>query len=189
MSSKPDLSIALLHEGMYNKQGQVVTTSLTLNDIHDLARCARTYGVHSVFIVHPSPTLRQLATVMKDHWQSGYGATYNPDRKEAISLIHVLASFDEVLTRVSERCGVSPHLIATSAKGAPGRLSYAHCRQLLDRDQVPHLLMLGTGWGMTDPLLERADYILAPIEGPTDFNHLSVRSACAIMLDRLLASH
>jgi hypothetical protein len=45
--------------------------------------------------------------------------------------------------------------------------------------------MFGTGWGMIDELIERADYYLDPIEGPVEYNHLSVRSACAIILDRL----
>ncbi|RLB43293.1 MAG: hypothetical protein DRH23_16495, partial [Deltaproteobacteria bacterium] len=31
----------------------------------------------------------------------------------------------------------------------------------------------------------RADVFLEPIVGPTDFNHLSVRAAVAITLDRL----
>jgi hypothetical protein len=30
-----------------------------------------------------------------------------------------------------------------------------------------------------------ADYTLKPIYGPVDYNHLSVRAACAIILDRL----
>jgi hypothetical protein len=49
----------------------------------------------------------------------------------------------------------------------------------------PFLLMFGTGWGMSDELMARADYVLKPINGPTDYNHLSVRAACAIILDRL----
>jgi hypothetical protein len=34
--------------------------------------------------------------------------------------------------------------------------------------------------------MEQADYILEPIYGPGEYNHLSVRSAVAIILDRLL---
>jgi hypothetical protein len=45
--------------------------------------------------------------------------------------------------------------------------------------------MFGTGWGMSQELLDRADIFLDPINGPKEYNHLSVRSACAIMLDRL----
>jgi hypothetical protein len=35
--------------------------------------------------------------------------------------------------------------------------------------------------------LQRADVFLEPIQGPADFNHLSVRAAVAITLDRLFA--
>jgi len=42
-----------------------------------------------------------------------------------------------------------------------------------------------SGWGLTDELLAGCDLRLPPIRGGSDYNHLSVRSACAIMLDRL----
>ena len=54
------------------------------------------------------------------------------------------------------------------------------------RDGGSYALVLGTAWGLTDDFLNQADYLLEPICGPTDYNHLSVRSAAAIMLDRLL---
>ena len=50
----------------------------------------------------------------------------------------------------------------------------------------PFLLILGTGWGLTEAIFSRSDYILEAIEGSTDYNHLSVRSAAAIVFDRLL---
>ena len=50
----------------------------------------------------------------------------------------------------------------------------------------PHLLVFGTGFGLADEIMKQMDYVLEPIWGPTDFNHLSVRSAAAIILDRLL---
>ncbi len=34
--------------------------------------------------------------------------------------------------------------------------------------------------------MDNADFFLEPIKGPSDYNHLSVRSAVAIVLDRLL---
>jgi hypothetical protein len=45
---------------------------------------------------------------------------------------------------------------------------------------------LGTGWGLTEECFSAADFILEPIAGNGSYNHLSVRSAAAIMLDRLL---
>ena len=53
-------------------------------------------------------------------------------------------------------------------------------------DGTPYALVLGTAWGLADTFIKQADYCLEPICGPTDYNHLSVRSAAAILLDRLL---
>jgi hypothetical protein len=49
------------------------------------------------------------------------------------------------------------------------------------------LLVFGTGWGLAAPVVEEAHAVLEPIRGPGPWNHLSVRSACAIALDRLRA--
>jgi hypothetical protein len=48
------------------------------------------------------------------------------------------------------------------------------------------LLLFGTGWGLADEVLEAADALLPPLAGPSGYNHLSVRAAAAIVLDRLL---
>ncbi|EKD49086.1 MAG: protein of unknown function DUF2168, partial [uncultured bacterium] len=50
--------------------------------------------------------------------------------------------------------------------------------------QRPVLIVLGTGSGLAPHIIERCDYILGPIHGFTHFNHLSVRSAAAAILDR-----
>jgi len=180
-----DLSVALLHDKMVDKQGKLVTTSITLIDIHDIARSSRTFGATNLFISHPSPHLRSLAKTLKSHWDEGFGATYNPNRKEALEAVEVVEDLDEAMSRIDERTGRLPKLVATSAKPGGARISFKEMRALLEKDDTPYLLLLGTGWGMSDELLERADLFLEPINGPTPYNHLSVRSACAIMLDRL----
>ena len=38
---------------------------------------------------------------------------------------------------------------------------------------------------MTEEVFDKSDYVLEPIGGGGDYNHLSVRSAASIMLDRL----
>ena len=48
------------------------------------------------------------------------------------------------------------------------------------------LLLFGTAWGLHDELLETVDYVLAPIAGRNGYNHLSVRTAAAIIMDRLV---
>ena len=50
----------------------------------------------------------------------------------------------------------------------------------------PYVLILGTAWGLAEEFISLADYVLEPIAGSTDYNHLSVRSAAAIIFDRLL---
>lgn len=56
---------------------------------------------------------------------------------------------------------------------------------MLNEPGAPLVLVLGTGWGLVEEILEKADVILEPIRGMGDYNHLSVRAAAAIMLDRL----
>lgn len=183
--SKIDLSVVLLHDQMVDKEGKIVTTSLTLIDVHDIARSSRTYGISTAYIAHPSPILRKISRTLKSHWEEGYGATYNPNRKDALSQVEILSDLDEVIAHIDQRTGKLPKLIATSAKKGPDRIHYSHMKEILS-DGDPYLLLFGTGWGMCDELLKRTDYFLEPIEGPTPYNHLSVRSACAIILDRLL---
>jgi hypothetical protein len=182
-----NLFVVLLHADMVDKTGADVTPSLTLIDLHDIARSARTYGVSATYISHPAAPMRALARTLKMHWEEGFGATYNPNRKEALEHIRVVASLDEVIADIHHHTGKLPQLIATSAKGGGDRVSFSQGRELLASSEQPVLLMLGTGWGMSQPLLDRADFFLEPICGPTPYNHLSVRSACAIMLDRLCA--
>ena len=51
----------------------------------------------------------------------------------------------------------------------------------------PILLLFGTGWGLEKSILTEADYVLDPVEGVGEYNHLPVRAAIAIILDRLVA--
>ncbi len=179
------LSVALLHDKMLNKKGELITASLTLIDIHDIARSSRTYGAERVYIVHPGEALQRLANVLKGHWEEGYGATYNPNRKEAIENVDILSDLDALKAKVEERTGKKPILVATSARPGEKRVTFKEMRSILESSDHPYVLLLGTGWGMCDSLLAEAQYFLEPINGPTEYNHLSVRSACAIMLDRL----
>ncbi len=70
-----------------------------------------------------------------------------------------------------------------SRKKAPG-LTYEQAKGMVTADKAI-LLLFGTAWGLADEVMDMADYLLDPVEGYTDYNHLSVRSAVAIILDRL----
>ena len=180
-----DLYVVLLHHPVLDKNGLIVTTALTNMDIHDIARTARTYGVRRFYVAHPVKALRVLAAKIMEHWDTGYGSTYNVTRKDALSLVRLEHDLDSTLLTLERESGMRPRLVVTSARGGPNRTSFASLRTQLESSNEPHLLVFGTGWGLTPEITERADVILEPVCGPTDYNHLSVRSAAAVILDRL----
>ena len=183
-----DLSVALVHYPVTNIEGKVVTTSITNMDVHDIARSSKTFGLQRYYIVHPTKALRKLVEHICDHWEHGFGSKYNPNRSDALQTISVVPDFDEVLADIEARTGSLPKIIATSARDAEHTLSYAEMRRILAEASEPHLLLLGTGWGLAEEMLQRADYQLAPIHGFSGYNHLSVRAAAAIILDRLFGA-
>jgi hypothetical protein len=180
------LFVALLHFPVYNKDHQVVTTSLTTLNLHDLARLTVTYGTSGCYIVTPLQRQQELALQMIAHWTQGYGAVYNPTRAEALQHMQVVESLAALEHDIVARCGMLPRYIATDARQFPGCISYARLRQLLWDQEAVFVLLLGTGWGLAHELIARCEYILTPIYGPTPYNHLPVRVAAGIMLDRLL---
>ena len=76
-------------------------------------------------------------------------------------------------------------MVVTSARQEAGNLTYGGFKTLLATGS-PYLLLFGTAWGLADEFLQAADYRLDPVQGPTDYNHLSVRCAAAVVFDRLL---
>jgi len=181
------LYVVLLHHPVYDKHGDVVATAVTNMDVHDLARIGKTYGVSGVFIATPVRALRLLAEKILEHWRTGFGAEYNETRREALALVQTVVDLDAAIVEIERACGDRPVLIASSAKSGAGRTRFAELRAGLAGGTRPHLLMLGTGWGLTREIVERADLVLEPILGVADYNHLPVRAAAAIMLDRLLS--
>lgn len=179
-----NLYIALIHYPVYNKNGEVVCTSITNHDIHDISRTAKTFGVKGYYLVHPVEALRNLALTIMGHWQEGFGATYNLTRKEAFSITHAVETLEQALTAIEAAEGKKPRIVVTSAK--KGGFSYPAFKKILEEDPSPYLILFGTGYGMIEELMNSADYSLEPIYGAGDYNHLPVRAAAAIILDRLV---
>jgi hypothetical protein len=180
-----DLYLALLHHPVYDKNRHVVTTAVTNMDVHDIGRLARTFDVRAFYVCTPVPTLRRLVQRIVRHWETGPGSIYNATRKEALALVRLTSDLESAVTDVERMAGSLPHVVVTTARDGPGRLTFAALRERLGRSGPPVLLVLGTGWGLTEGVLARADAVLEPIHGIGDYNHLSVRSAAAIMLDRV----
>lgn len=180
-----DLYLALLHHPVYDKTGMVVTTAVTNLDVHDIARMSRTFGVRAYYVCTPVDTLRRLVARIMRHWERGPGATYNATRRDALALVRLAPELDAAIAEIEAETGHLPRLVATSARGGPDRTSFAALRARLDAPGPPVLLVLGTGWGLAREVMDRVDDVLEPISGVGPYNHLSVRAAAAIMLDRL----
>lgn len=189
------LTICLLHHPVLDKSGKPSTVSLTNLDIHDMCRVSRTYDLAGVCFVTPLTDQRELGQRLLDHWTTGAGGRANPDRANALSLGRMAESLDEAIAQVTESAGAAPKVVATSARTsyrpARGRKEKAivfspsaHVRRWLA--EGPVLLVLGTGHGLAPEVLTRADAVLQPLRGFALYNHLPVRSAAAILVDRLL---
>ncbi|MGQ9509625.1 MAG: RNA methyltransferase [Thermodesulfobacteriota bacterium] len=186
MRGANNLYIGLVHYPVYNKRREVSATAVTNLDIHDLARCAKTFDLGGFFIITPLESQIQLVERMIRYWLEGEGATYNPTRKEAFSLIQVFRSLEEAEQKIYFLWKKRPKRIATGASPPPHPLSFLEAKKLLEDGKTPFFLLFGTGWGLTEEVKDQSDYILAPIEGK-GYNHLSIRTAAAIILDRLLS--
>lgn len=182
---RADVSLALIHYPVMNKEGKIITSSITNIDLHDIARSSRTFGVEHFYVVHPVRALRKLAEKICQHWAAGYGLQYNPTRSDALSIISLVPDFDDVLLDIETRTGQLPEIVVTSARKQMATSSYKDYRAYLMSARRPQLILFGTGWGLAQEFMSRADRCLEPIVGPTEFNHLSVRGAASIILDRL----
>lgn len=179
------LFTALVHYPVYNKKKQVVNTSITNLDLHDIARASATYDVEKYFVVQPIEVQHQLIDTLIGHWMQGFGARYNPDRRIALSRILPVKSIQAVKQYIEDHFGTPPMVISTAARAYPQTVGYREMREIMERRGGNFLLLFGTGWGLEQSVIADADYMLKPVYGPGDFNHLSVRSAVSIILDRL----
>lgn len=183
-----DVFLGLLHHPIYNKLGDKITTTITNYDLHDISRAARTYDINKYYVINYLKSQQQLVDRMKSYWTGGRGADYCYNRHEAFSVLEIASTLDEVKENIKNKTGKDAVLIATDAKNFENSVSYSKMREIFAEDDRPFLIILGTGYGLTEETLEQCDYILDPVIGRGDFNHLSVRSAASIILDRLLAS-
>lgn len=180
-----DLYLALIHAPVYNKNMETIATSITNLDIHDIARSATTFGVKRYYIVHPAEAQRALAGRIMGYWQEGFGAEYNQNRQEAFSRVRLVSELSEVIADIEQEQGRKVLKVATDAHQNSNTIDYSTLRKRIEETDDPVLLLFGTGWGLIHEVLEGCDLILDPVYGPGEWNHLSVRSAASIILDRL----
>ncbi len=180
------LFVCLVHYPVLNRMGETIASAITNLDLHDLARSCRTYGVPACYIVTPLEDQQALAHRLTAHWIEGKGGEILPERREALKLLKVVESISAACRDVFERSGKAPVLWASTARKENGSLAHRDARAALERDARPFMLMFGTGWGLAPSVIAEADAVLDPLAGAGSYNHLSVRSASAILMDRLL---
>ncbi|HEY0253597.1 MAG TPA: tRNA (guanosine(37)-N1)-methyltransferase TrmD, partial [Kofleriaceae bacterium] len=178
--------LALVHHPVVDRTGAIVTTALTNFDIHDLARSTMTFGLAALHLVTPVTSQREKAEHIAQLWM---GDDQGEHRARALRLVRTAESIETVISALAAEYGRAPMVVASSAKSTSfptaERRTPAELTAEFALDPAPLLVLLGTGWGLADPLIPSVSRILTPIDGYTDWNHLSVRSAGAILLDRL----
>ncbi len=188
--SIPKHYVALMHTQIKLKDGTVGTTSVTSIDLHDTARSCSTYGIKNFFMVSPLLDQQKIIGTFLNFWQSPEGKAYNESRYHAVSKVKPAHTFNEVIEYITSLEGVAPIVIGTSAKTHQhAKLIDYHNKKIVWGHKRPVLFIFGTGQGLEDALINTCDYLLTPVTGMTSYNHLSVRSAIAIILDRWLGLH
>ncbi len=187
MSHIPPHYVAIMHTQINIKGGRVGESSIASLDIHDIARSSKTYGMKNFFIVTPLKDQQEIMKSFLGFWHSIEGFEYNKSRYDAVKLVIPALSLQAVIESITQKEGKRPLLIATSAKqhGNAQVIDFSS-QSLVWGKERPVLFILGTGQGLADGVLDQSDFLLMPIQGLTDYNHLSVRSAAAVIFDRWL---
>jgi hypothetical protein len=187
------VSVALLHYPVYDKNRRIVATSITNYDIHDISRVVKTYALGAYYMVTPLLSQQELCQRIIRHWVEGFGSRYNQTRQEAFSTTYLAGSLAEVIKQLQEHYQTRPVVVMTSAREHVAKecgkpiLDFQKARQRIQTNRTtPYLLVFGTGYGVENQCIrEFSNCLLEPIRGLTAYNHLSVRSAVAIIIDRL----
>jgi len=188
MESAAAVYLGLLHYPVYNKRREVVASAVTNLDIHDLSRLAATFDLPRFYVITPLKDQRVLARRIVSHWTEGRGGQVNPDRKSALERVWVTETLVSACEDIRGRTGVHPTVVLTGASPQGPVVSFERMRGLLMRPE-PFLLVFGTAWGLAVERISSGEsLLLAPIRGRAGYNHLSVRSAASIVLDRLMSS-
>ena len=88
--------LGLVHYPVYNKRKEVVCTSVTNFDIHDISRSCKTYDVKEYNLIVPVEAQKQLTERIINYWQDGTGGEYNKDRESAFTITRVKNSIEAV---------------------------------------------------------------------------------------------
>ncbi|MEJ5300257.1 MAG: RNA methyltransferase [Thermodesulforhabdaceae bacterium] len=182
------LYVGLVHYPVINRKGERIASAITSIDLHDFARLCKTYDIPQCFIITPLKDQHELAKRLLAHWCEGIASVIHPNRALALQTIVLVDSIEDAVENIKLSQGKTPQCWVTSARTRnPNKtLSFTDARKLVSlADAPPILLLFGTAWGLAEEVFDMADCILEPIYGKNSYNHLSVRCAAAIIIDRL----
>lgn len=181
-----NIYIGLVHYPVLGKNKKSIAVSLTNLDIHDIARCTCTYGLGGYYITTPIEEQQHLCNTIVSHWKDGAGAEQNKSRSKAMERIYVVNTIEDVISDITKSIGSDPIVIATSACAVPTH-SYCDIRSIAKERAV--LLLFGTSHGLAPEVYTMVQAILPPIRYIGGYNHLSVRSAVSITIDRIVGDY
>ena len=177
--------LALVHYPIQNIKGETIKTSLTNLDIQDIARSCKAYGIKKYFITHPIKEQRMLGQNVLDYWEKSPNIKNSSTKHSALENVEINNSIKSTIRTIRDIHGKRPKIVATDGRIMHNMVNYSDIRRNLNTDDSPYLFLFGTGWGLTKEVLDSSDYILKPVGSYYEYNHLSVRSAVAIILDRI----
>lgn len=180
--------VGLVHYPVINRKGERIASAITSIDLHDFARLCKTYNIPRCFIITPLKDQQDLAKRLLAHWCEGIAAVTHPGRSMALQTIVLVDSIEDAVESIKLDEGSSPQRWVTSAqlRHENKTISFANAKKFVSAEDAPPVLLLfGTAWGLAEEVFDMADYILEPICGKSLYNHLSVRCAAAIIIDRL----
>ncbi|MCK4650549.1 tRNA (guanosine(37)-N1)-methyltransferase TrmD [Candidatus Babeliales bacterium] len=185
----PNHYVALMHTQVLVQDGVVGNSSIASLDIHDIARSCATYDVKNYFIVTPLKDQQNILNSFLQFWRSDEGKEYNLSRYQAIEKVVPSLSLSVVMDYIKKKEDADPIIISTSARFKDFEnkkwIDFFSQGRIFKKNR-PVLILFGTGQGLCDQIIEKSDFLLQPVIGLTNYNHLSVRSAASIVLDRWL---
>lgn len=197
--------VALLHAPIVNRHGKEVVTAVTNLDIHDIARSCKTYGIARYFIVNPEEEQERLVRAIVGHWHGEVSKVHHPSRAQALELVQYARTFREAfneagrVARLENPQALNPFVVMPDAKPLENAWSYPELRRHCEEGRLsesddgtqPLMIVFGTGWGISPAFYPEVHRFLKPLRvsslfsDATHYNHLSVRAAAAIVLDRI----
>ncbi|MBC7397325.1 MAG: RNA methyltransferase [Bdellovibrionales bacterium] len=181
----------LLHYPVTSRAGEPITTAITNLDIHDIARSTRTYEIDHYYLVNPIAEQVTAAKRILAHWETPRSKEWHPDRFEALSRVKILPDFDDVKADLATLYpGLRQEVAMPDARTLPNQFTYPEIRAKWESESEVSvkIIVFGTGGGISSAFYPEVHTYLAPVYGPLEssgYNHLSVRAAAAIILDRL----